>query len=153
MSDVSTLPPLQGIHHVKIAVSDLDRALHFYETVFGAKRIPEADHHRESDGKLYGYILEVPNLGTKLELRLNPKQAEKHRFFDLLTIAVQDRKALEQWGAYLGEKKIPHSPVIVAIQAWIIVVEDPDQNRLRLYTLETHGRDLKPDEDNLWEQN
>jgi hypothetical protein len=29
-------------------------------------------------------------------------------------------------------------------------VQDPDGNRLRLYTLETHGPELKPDEDNPW---
>jgi hypothetical protein len=34
--------------------------------------------------------------------------------------------------------------------AWLIVVQDPDGNRLRLYTLETHGPELKPEEDNPW---
>lgn len=63
------------------------------------------------------------------------------------------RAALEKWQPFLDEKKIPHSPIITAIQAWLIVVEDPDGNRLRLYTLEIHGRDLKPEEDNPWLQN
>ena len=65
MADVSSLPPLQGIHHLKLAVTDLDRSLHFYEASLGAKRIPQADHKRESDGSLYAYILDVPNLGSK----------------------------------------------------------------------------------------
>ena len=34
--------------------------------------------------------------------------------------------------------------------AWLIVVPDPDGHRLRLYTLETHGPELAPDEDNPW---
>lgn len=153
MADVSSLPPLQGIHHLKLAVTDLDRSLHFYETSLGAKRIPQADHKRESDGALYAYILDVPNLGSKLELRLNPVQAQKHRHFDPVTIAVKDRAALEQWQSYLDEQKIPHSPILKAIQAWLIVTEDPDGNRLRLYTLETHGHDIKPDEDDAWLKN
>ena len=43
-------PPLQGIHHLKLPVSDLDTSLTFYERAFGARRIPEADHRRASDG-------------------------------------------------------------------------------------------------------
>jgi 2-keto-4-pentenoate hydratase/2-oxohepta-3-ene-1,7-dioic acid hydratase in catechol pathway len=39
------------------------------------------------------------------------------------------------------------------IQGWLIVIEDPDQNRVRLYTLETHGPELKPDEANEWLKN
>jgi catechol 2,3-dioxygenase-like lactoylglutathione lyase family enzyme len=153
MSDVCSLPPLQGIHHIKIAVSDLQRSLSFYETLFGAKRIPQADHKHEADGSLYAFILDVPNLGSKLELRLNPEQAKKHFHFDPVTIAVKDKAALEKWQSYLDTKKLPHSPIIAAIQAWLIVLEDPDGNRLRLYTLETHGPDIKPDEDNSWLQN
>ena len=41
MTDVASLPPLQGIHHLKLAVTDLDRSLSFYQELFGAKRIPQ----------------------------------------------------------------------------------------------------------------
>ena len=148
----SSRPTIEGLHHVKLAVSDLGRSLAFYENFLGAQRIPEADHHKEADGKLYGYILKVPNLGTMLELRLNPEQAEKHRRFDQFTLAVKDRAALGEWASYLDHHELEHSPVIPAIQAWLIVVEDPDGNRWRLYTLEKHGPEIKPDEDNLWLQ-
>ena len=148
----SSRPAIKGIHHVKLAVSDLDVSLDFYERLFGATRIPEADHHREAGGALYAYILDVPGLGSKLELRLNPEQAEKHRRFDPMTIAVQDKAVLESWLTFLDGAGIAHSPILTAIQAWLIVVEDPDQNRLRLYTVETDGRELEPDEDNAWLQ-
>jgi catechol 2,3-dioxygenase-like lactoylglutathione lyase family enzyme len=150
MTDDDRLPPLQGIHHLKVPVSDLDASLTFYQRAFGARRIPEADHRRESDGSLYAYILAVPGLGTALELRLDPERAERHRLFDPVTIAVSDRATLGAWDEYLTAKAILHSEVITAIAAWLIVVQDPDGNRLRLYTLETHGPELKPDEDNPW---
>ena len=146
-------PDLEGIHHIKFAVAELARSLKFYEDALGAKRIPAADHFREDDGSLYAYILDVPGLGAGLELRLNPEQAKKHYLFDPVTIAVEDRKALDQWSAYLAAKEIKHSPVIAAIQAWLIVLQDPDGNRLRLYTLEKHGPELKADEDNVWLRN
>jgi catechol 2,3-dioxygenase-like lactoylglutathione lyase family enzyme len=143
-------PPLQGIHHLKLPVSDLDTSLTFYERAFGARRIPEADHRRASDGSLYAYILAVPGLGTALELRLDPARAERHRQFDPVTIAVRDRATLAAWDEYLTAQGIVHSEVITAIQAWLMVVPDPDGHRLRLYTLETHGPELTPDEDNPW---
>jgi hypothetical protein len=120
MTDDDRLPSLQGIHHLKVPVSDLDASLTF------------------------------PGLGTALELRLDPERAERHRLFDPVTIAVSDRATLGAWDEYLTAKAILHSEVITAIAAWLIVVQDPDGNRLRLYTLETHGPELKPDEDNPW---
>ena len=144
-------PPLRGIHHVKFAVSELKRSLQFYQQVFNAKRDPALDHKHE-DGSLYAHILDIPDLGTRIELRLNPEEAKKQKGFDPLTIAVDDRPALEAWGKYLDKINIEHSPVITAIQAWLIVFDDPDGRRLRLYTLSKHGPELKPDEDSPWLQ-
>ena len=143
-------PPIEGIHHLKFAVSDLALSLNFYEQAFNAERIAKFDHRRTSDGSLYAYILKVPGLGTALELRLNAIRAQKHRHFDSVTLAVRDRDTLARWDDFLTARGIPHSPIITAIQAWLIVVEDPDGNRLRLYTLETHGPELAPDEGNPW---
>ncbi len=146
-----TTPPLKGIHHVKFAVSDLNRSLTFYEEVFHARRIMEWDH-KHTNGSLYAHILDIPGLGTYVELRLNAEHAEKHRLFNTLTIAVEDRTALEQWENMLDTLNVPHSPILVALQAWLLVIEDPDQNRLRLYTLEMHGPEIKPDEHSVWLQ-
>ncbi len=66
---------------------------------------------------------------------------------------MQSLDALEQWDRLLTERGVRHSPIITAIYAWILVLEDPDGNRLRLYTLETHGPEIKPDETNEWLQN
>jgi catechol 2,3-dioxygenase-like lactoylglutathione lyase family enzyme len=148
-----TAPSLLGVHHLKLPVSDLAISLAFYEKAFDAKRIPAADHRRESDGSLYAYILDVPGLGTMLELRLNPQRATTHARFDPITITVADRESLGEWDTHLTKAGILHSPVITAMQAWLVVVEDPDGNRLRLYTRETHGPDLKPDEGNSWLDN
>ena len=106
-----------------------------------------------SDDSLYAYILKVPGLGTALELRLHAERAAKHRGFDPITLSVESYAALQQWDQLLTERGVRHSPIITSIYAWIIVLEDPDGNRLRLYTLESHGTELKPDEDNDWLHN
>ena len=150
MNPTEARPGIEGVHHLKLPVSDLGRSLQFYERLLGARRLPEADHRREADGSLYAYILRAPGLGPMLELRLDPEQARRQCRFDPFTLAVRDRATLERWCRYLDAAGIPHSPILTAIQAWVVVVEDPDGHRLRLYTLETHGRDLKPDEDDPW---
>lgn len=150
MNDASTaradLAPLRGIHHLKFAVSDLDRSLRFYELALNASRIPDADHIGD-DGAPYAFIVTVPGLGTLIELRLNPRQAERHKSFDAVTIAVDDRNALAGWEAHLAAHEILHSRILTALQAWLVVVEDPDGNRFRLYTLEKHEPGLEPDTD------
>ncbi len=143
---VSPLPPLRGIHHLKLAVSDLATSLTFYERAFGARRIVEFDH-RDELGAIYAHILAVPGLGTSLELRLHPEHAARHGGFDPITLAVADRVTLQAWDDHLTAAAIPHSGVLTAIQAWLIVMADPDDNRLRLYTLETHGPELPPSRD------
>jgi catechol 2,3-dioxygenase-like lactoylglutathione lyase family enzyme len=145
----STPPALRGVHHLKIPVSDLSRSVEFYTAVFGARRIAEADHV-DAAGQLYACILDIADLGTLLELRLDPGQASAMAGFDPVTIAVDDRAALAAWRAHLDALEVPHSDEIVAIQAWLIVLADPDGIRLRFYTLERHGPELTPGVDDPW---
>lgn len=142
-------PPLQGIHHLKFPVRNIERSLSFYERALGASRVAAWDHVHQ-DGSRYAVILEVPGLGTHLELRLNAEAAERQRGFDPVILAVRDRHALQDWAAHLDRAGIEHSPVLVAIQAWLVVFPDPDGRRLRLYSLETHGPELAPDEASPW---
>lgn len=133
-------PIIHGIHHLKFPVADLDRALEFYEAVFGATRIPELDH--VSNGAAFAYILSVPNLGTLLELRRNADLATLHRGFDPITLAVETRSDLKVWAMHLDSLALRHSGLLVGAIGWVLVFEDPDLRRLRLYTREVHGPEL-----------
>jgi catechol 2,3-dioxygenase-like lactoylglutathione lyase family enzyme len=144
---------IAGVHHFKLPVSDLERSLAFYTKLLHATPIPALEHKHKSTGQIYAHICEVPGLGTKLELRLNPEQAAKQRKWDPVTIAVTDRAMLRLWSTRLDQLGIAHSGEIVAVQAWLVTFDDPDGNRLRFYTLETHGPELPPDEGNEWLKN
>jgi catechol 2,3-dioxygenase-like lactoylglutathione lyase family enzyme len=142
-------PGLQGIHHLKFPVSDLDRSCAFYERALDAGRIAALDH-RDRTGTPYAYVLEVPDLGTLLELRLDVGRAAAQRGFDPVTLAVEDRASLAAWLKHLDAARVEHSPMLAAWMAWIVVFEDPDGRRLRLYTNETHGPDIEPSRDPRW---
>jgi catechol 2,3-dioxygenase-like lactoylglutathione lyase family enzyme len=148
--NTAQVPRFGGIHHLKFPVSDLERSLKFYESVLGAHRIVAFDHRHTRDGALYAYILEVPDLGIPLELRLDPEAARKQRHFDPVTFAVDSRAALVEWDHALTARSVPHSRVLAGVKGWLLVFEDPDQRRLRFYTRESHGPEVKPDEGDPW---
>jgi catechol 2,3-dioxygenase-like lactoylglutathione lyase family enzyme len=141
-------PLFEAIHHLKFPVSDLGQALHFYERTLGATRLSAFDHVK--DGKIYAYILDVPNLGAPLELRLDPERARSNAGFDPVTLAVRHREDLEAWTRHLDALGVPHSPVLAGAIGWLIVFADPDGLRLRLYTHETHGPEVQPTPNSQW---
>ena len=136
--DLPETPVHQGIHHVKLPVTDLERSTRWYGEVLGAHRLTELDHRRP-DGTLFAVILDVPGLGTRLELRLDPATAAALNGYDFLTLAVADRAAVDTWIAHLDALGVHHSPPVVALVGWLLVVPDPDGLRLRLYTTQPHG--------------
>ena len=50
----------------------------------------------------------------------------------------------------LTQLGVLHSPIVDAVRGWLIVIQDPDGNRIRLYTLEFHGPEVKPATDSPW---
>ena len=144
-------PPVAGLHHMKFAVSDCDRALAFYQSVFGAQRIARADH-RDAAGTIYAYICDMPGWGTKLDLRLSAGHAGSARRFDPVTLDIADRAALADWVVHLDALGVPHSGEIVTALAFMLVIEDPDGRRIRLYTQEKHGPEMPGAKDHPWMQ-
>ncbi|MER6977254.1 VOC family protein [Streptomyces carpinensis] len=131
-------PLTQGLHHVKIPVSDLERSIAWYSSVLGARRLEELDH-RTRAGTLFAVILDVPGVDVPVELRHDPAAAARLAGFDPLTFTVRDRAALDDWGRHLSAQGVTRSPVIVAMVGHLLVVPDPDGIRLRFYTEEAHG--------------
>ena len=120
-----------------------------HEKAFGARRQAHLDHKR-TDGSTYAYILEVPHLDFVLELRLDEIQAARSKGFDAVTFAVDDLEAVERWAEHFETVGVTHSPVLTALLSWIVVAEDPDGNRFRLYALKGHDGALQADHDERW---
>jgi len=142
-------PSIAGIHHLKFNVSDLGQSLRFYETVLGAKRVTELDHHRPN-GDLFAYILDVENLGTRLELRFSPEAAAREARQDPVTLSVKTRGDLVSWHDHLETNGIPHSRILTGVIGWLLVMEDPDVRRIRFYSVETHPFITDVSKDRYW---
>ncbi len=129
--------PVQYIHHLKFPTADLGPSVTFYKQVFGAQELTNLTH-KDPNGQVYARVLQIPGFQPMVELWTNPVSAKAQAGYDFLTLAVNDRAALDIWSTYLDELGIEHSGILPAIDSWLLVFEDPDGHRMRLYSLEEH---------------
>lgn len=122
-SQVAEAPPIAGLHHIKLVVSNLDHSLDWYSNVLGSQHVSQYDHFDE-DGKRYAVLLSLKALGnTLIELRQNAELARLHRKFDPVTFAVQGQADLRRWAEWLDQKGVKHSPVLYGVAGWLLVFE------------------------------
>src|SRR6266851_4626155 len=87
----SDAPELDGVHHLKLPVSDLNRSRAWYESRLGYQVATEFIE----DGTPMGLALVHPNGGPSLALRLDPDRAARAAGFDYFSIGVPTQAAIE----------------------------------------------------------
>lgn len=133
--DTQDAPQLAGIHHLKLPVTDLARSREWYETRLGYRVQIEF----VEQGQLMGYVLEHPNGGPLLGLRLNPERARAAAGFDYFAIGVPGKDTIEQLAARLTALSEQHTGVHLATIGWILPhLHDPDGHEIRFYTHQQH---------------
>lgn len=132
------VPPLNGIHYIKIPVVDLPAAVDWYGRVFGFTVSMEFP---DEDGVVRGVAGAMPGVGEHIAMRENPRAAAGCEGFDPFIYGVDGPGDLEAWAAHLDELGIDHSPVIEASVGWLLVFDDLNGIEIHLYTALEHGRD------------
>jgi catechol 2,3-dioxygenase-like lactoylglutathione lyase family enzyme len=131
-------PPLHGLHHLKLPVSDLDTSLGWYEAVLGATHVKQFDHY-DNDGVRYAAIVALPGVPTPLELRWAPQAAGVMRECDPVMLAVETRGQLDAWAERFDDLGADHSPVLEGAAGHLLVVADPDGIFIRFGDLPPGG--------------
>jgi catechol 2,3-dioxygenase-like lactoylglutathione lyase family enzyme len=150
-----TAPPLLGLHHFKLPVSDLDASIDWYGKVFAAEYLLQFDHV-DSGGVRYAVVLDVPGLPAPVELRWAPMAAGAIRGYDPIDLAVDSVGALNAWLAHLDSLGVEHSPVITGGAGHLMVLADPDGIFIRIAEIPVGGvadiqmPDGDPEPDDLW---
>lgn len=120
---------IDGIHHVKLPVSDVAASQAWYERVLGFTLQIEF----EEDGVVRGVAL--VRGGVSLALREDPERATALAGFDALALLVPTREQVHAWRARLDEAGEPHGGVVTGHHggAVLIGLHDPDGIEIRLY--------------------
>ncbi len=131
-------PPLRGIHHLKLPVTDLEVSLAWYRRVFAAHHLDAFDHF-DRHGVRYAVILVLPGVDVPVELRWAPHAARAMRGYDPVSFVAGTTAELEAWIAHLDAVGVDHSPVVSGLAGQLVVFRDPDGTYLRVLTLPEGG--------------
>ena len=124
----SPIPELDGIHHLKLPVRDLERSRAWHASRLGYEQVMEL----ENEGQTTGLVMQHPRGGPQLGLWLDPARAAAAAGFDYFAFGVPHRQALEDLAARLSELGERHPGVHPGAVGWVLPhVKDPDGHELR----------------------
>jgi catechol 2,3-dioxygenase-like lactoylglutathione lyase family enzyme len=124
-----TPPTLSGLHHVTLPVTDLDGAMTWLETVFGARRLAELDHHDEH-GFRFAVVLRLAGVAPLVALRHTQDVTEE---VSQWALGVADRAELARWAAHFDGHGVAHSDVMPARAGHVMTCTTPGGLALLLY--------------------
>lgn len=129
---MTTAPLLDGIHHLKLPVTDLARSRAWYEQRLGYQVMMEF----VEDGVCLGVAMHHPNGGPSLALRADPDRARATAGFDYFAIGAPGREAIEALAARFTALGDHHESVQRTPVGWVLLgVHDPDGHEVRFYTV------------------
>jgi catechol 2,3-dioxygenase-like lactoylglutathione lyase family enzyme len=124
-----------GLHHVKLAVSDLVRSRSWYERVLDLEPILEWP---DAQGVVRGVRYRAKG-GFALALREDASIAAATGGFDPIAILVGARADVDAWADRLDGLGVTHSPVTAGALGWLLSFDDPDGLTLKIYADDSHG--------------
>jgi catechol 2,3-dioxygenase-like lactoylglutathione lyase family enzyme len=129
---MTAAPALDGIHHLKLPVSDLEQSQAWYQDRFGYEVLIDF----VEDGVRMGVSMRHPNGGPDLALRRDPERARAAAGFDYFAIGVPGHDAIEALAARLEELGDAHDGVHRTPVGWVLLgLRDPDGHDVRFYTV------------------
>ena len=130
---MSRMPTLDGVNHITLTVTDLDRSRQWYEQVMGFRTLTALDV-----GDYSLAVLGHPRSGTVIALNRhrdtrNARFDETNPGLDHLSFAVRDDAELQAWKTHLDALGIAHSPLAEDPFGLVLVFRDPDNIQLELF--------------------
>jgi catechol 2,3-dioxygenase-like lactoylglutathione lyase family enzyme len=123
----------KGVHHFRLTVSDVDRAVTFYTQVLGFKKLMDLNP---------GAFLSNGQVGLGIGPHPAPDRAIKGDRFDEnrigldhMSFGVAGRADLEQAVRVLDQRGVPHSEIRdlgPAFGIYVLIFRDPDNIQLEL---------------------
>ncbi|QKW38074.1 VOC family protein [Actinomadura sp. NAK00032] len=128
-------PALDGVHHLKLPVGDIERSRSWYASRLGYVTVIEFT----GNGRTTGITMAHPDGGPMIGFVLDSERARRASGFDYFAIGVPGRAELERLAARLTALGEEHAGVHFATIGWILPgTHDPDGHEVRFYTTGHH---------------
>jgi glyoxylase I family protein len=128
------MPEINGLHHLALSVTDLDRSVAWYTDVL---ELVELSRNR-ADGVTWVVMAEMGS-GIGVGLRQFDETSEGVAFshlnpgMDHVAFSVADRSELEAWEQRLRDKSVTFTPITDTPVGEVIVFRDPDDIQLEFW--------------------
>ena len=141
MTESNDVPPgaaaLCGVHHVRLAVVNLERSFAWYRDVLGYRR----DFDFRDGERTLGWALLHDRGGPPLVLMHDPELARRAGDFAYFNLGAPDEAAVHALAARLDALGVRHGGVHQALAAVKLTqVEDPDGYRIGFYVVGERDR-------------
>ena len=130
------MPEFNGVSHVALTVTDLERSKRWYSDLFGVQTLFEGDE----DGIKFCVTMHPSSLiiGLREHSAGSGDQFTPQRTgLDHIAFGVQDRAELEKWESTFEEKGVTYTPTIDTDYGHVLNFKDPDNIALELFVLKT----------------
>jgi glyoxylase I family protein len=127
----SHMTPFPAVTHLAVTVSDLDRSVAWYETLFGVAPFFVGD---EPAFKFAVWIEPMFALHEHLQKPDEGEAFDEHRIgLDHIAFGCASRSDLEEWFARLEESEIEHGEIVDAFYGSGLSFRDPDNIQLEFF--------------------
>lgn len=134
-----TPPTLSGLHHVTFPVTDLDSAITWFETVFGAQRLAGNDHHDEH-GVRFAVVMSLPGVTVPVLLHRTAEVPEVSH----VGLSVAGRPELARWAAHFDQHDVMHSEVLFGRGGDLMTCAVPGGSTLVLFASQVDDAPAEP---------
>lgn len=129
-------PPLVGLHHVRLPVSDIAASRDWLVETFGYRSVLET----EDEEGVTSAVLEHPT-GGSLSVHRVPDAAAAVSGFALVVLSVAGWPGLADWVQWLDAAAVPHGPVTERHSGLGVEVTGPGGLTVMLHTGEHPASD------------